>query len=104
MYPSVKLLMALVWLFLGGCIFFWECTHPDRPGLTIWDTGVSIGWGAILLSLYNLVRWWMARSYQTRQRAIAEAERARKSDLQRRSRPPEEINPDLDFTDRPSLE
>jgi hypothetical protein len=76
MYPSVKLLMALVWLFLGGCIFFWEWTHPDRPGLTIWDTGVSIGWGAILLSLYNLLRWWMARSHQSRQRAIAEAERA----------------------------
>jgi hypothetical protein len=99
MYPSAKLLMALVWLFLGGCIFFWEWTHPDRPGLTIWDTGVSIGWGAILLSLYNFLRWWMARSHQSRQRAIAEAESQRRSDLRKRSRSPEEMNPDFDFSD-----
>jgi hypothetical protein len=99
MYPSVKLLMALVWLFLAGCIFFWEWTHPDRPGLTIWKTGISIGWGAMLLSLYNLLRWWMARSYQARQRAIADAERERRSELRKKARPNEERNPDFDFSD-----
>jgi hypothetical protein len=104
MYASVKLFMALVWLFLGGCIFCWEWTHPDRPGLTIWNTGISIGWCAILLGLYNLLRWWMAWSYQKRQRAIEEAEAQRLSDLRRRSRPPQELNPDFDFTDPESTE
>jgi len=104
MYPSVNLLLAMLWLILAGCVFFWEWTHPDRPGLTIWDTGISIGWGLIFLSVYNLLRWSMARSYQARQRATAEAETRRRNELRKRSRPPEEMNPDLDFTDRPSLE
>ena len=101
MYASVKLLMALVWLVLAGCIFLWEWSHPDRGGLTIWETGISIGWGAVLLSLYNLLRWGMARSYQKRQRAIADAEAQRLSELRRRSSPPQERNPDFDFSDQP---
>jgi hypothetical protein len=104
MFASVKLFMALVWLVLGGCIFYWEWTHPDRPGLTIWNTGISIGWGAIVLSVYNLLRWWMAWSYQKRQRAIAEAEAQRLDELRRRSRPSPELNPDFDFSDSGSPE
>lgn len=100
MYASVKLLMALVWLVLGGCIFYWEWSHPDRPGLTIWNTGISIAWGAVALGVYNLLRWWMAWSYQKRQRAIAEAESERLAEIRRRSRPAAELNPDFDFSDR----
>jgi len=99
MYTSVKLFMALVFLVLGGCIFSWEWTHPDQPGLTIWDTGISMGWGPIVLGLFNLLRWWMAWSYQKRQRAIAEAEAQRLDELRRRSRPSPELNPDFDFSD-----
>ncbi len=103
MYASVKLFMALVWLLLGACIFYWEWTHPGRR-LTIWDTGISIGWGAIVLGIYNLLRCWMAWSYQKRQRAIEEAESRRLSELRRRSRPLKELNPDFDFTDPDSTE
>ena len=99
MYPSAKLLMAFVWLFLAGCIFFWEWSHPDRPALTIWDTGVSIGWGAVVLSVYNFIRWGMAKSYQNRQRAIAHAEKERGNQLRKNTRPTEERNPDFDFSD-----
>ena len=104
MYASLKLFMALVWFLLGGCIFCWEWTHPDRPGLKIWNTGISIGWGAIVLGLYNLLRWWMACSYEKRQRANEQAEAQRLNELRRRSRPPEELNPDFDFADRGSKE
>ena len=100
MYPSVKLLMALVWLILGGCILYWEWSHPDRPGLTIWNTGISIGWGAIALGAYNLLRWWMAWSYQKRQRDLAAAEAQRLSELRNRSRPSPQLNPDFDFSDQ----
>src|SRR6516225_12198144 len=102
MYASVKPVMALVWFLLGGCIFYWEWMHPDRPGLTIWNTGISIGWGAIALGLYNLLRWWMAWSYEKRQRAIEQAEAQRQSELRRRFRPPQELNPDFDFSDQDS--
>jgi hypothetical protein len=101
---SVKLFMALVWFLLGACIFCWEWTHPDGQGLTIWNTGISIGWGAIVIGLYNLLRWWMASSYQKRERALEEAETKRLRELRRRSRPPEELNPDFDFSDRDSTE
>jgi hypothetical protein len=104
MYAPVKLFMALVWLVLGACIFYWQGTHPDRPGLTIWDTGISIGWGAIVLSLYNFLRWGMAWSYQKRKRANAEAEAQRLSELRKRSQPPRELNPDFDFSDQDSRE
>ena len=100
MYPAVKFFMALVWLVLGGCILYWEQSHPDRPGLTIWNTGISIGWAAIALGVYNLLRWWMVWSYQKRQRAIAEAESERLAEIRRRSRPSPELNPDFDFSDR----
>jgi hypothetical protein len=70
----------------------------------IWNTGISIGWGAIALGLYNLLRWWMAWSYHKRQRAIEQAETQRQSELRRRTRPPQEFNPDFDFSDRGSTE
>jgi hypothetical protein len=104
MYPLVKLFMALVWLVLGACIFYWQWSHPDRPGLTIWNTGISIGWGAIALGLYNLLRWWMAWSYQKRQRAVVEAEAHRLNELRRRTRPSSGHNPDFDFSDQGSTE
>lgn len=102
MTATVKLVMALVWLFLGGCIFYWQWTHPDRPGMTIWKTGISIGWGLILLSLYNLIWSWIVRSNQKRQRAMAEAEAQRQKEMRRRTHSPPEFNPIFDFTDRPS--
>ena len=99
MYAPVKLFMALVWLVLGGCIFYWEWTHPDQARLTIWNTGISIAWGLIVLSLYNLLSWWMTWSYQKRKRAVAEAEAERLNEIRRRSRPSPEPNPDFDFFD-----
>jgi len=80
-----------------------DITITLRPkGLTIWNTGISIGWGAIALGVYNLLRWWMAWSYQKRQRAIEQAEGQRQSELRRRTRPLQELNPDFDFTDQGS--
>lgn len=101
MYASVKFLMALVWLFIGGGIFFWQWTHPDRPGLTIWDTGISIGWAAILFSLYNLLWGFVAMYKQKRRQAVATAETERQKEMRRRSQPPQEYNPAFDFTERP---
>ncbi len=104
MFASRKLLMGLVWLLLAGCIFFWEWTHPESPGLKIWDTNISIAWVAVLLSLYNIVWWWVARVNQKRQRALEHAEAERRSELRKRARPPQEWNPSLDFTDQQSKE
>ena len=103
MYAPVKLFMALAWLILAGCIFYWEWAYPDQR-LTIARTRISIAWVAIALGLYNLLRWWMAWSFQKRQRAIAEAEAQRRDELRRRTRPSPELNADFDFSDKGSTE
>jgi hypothetical protein len=102
MAATVKLVMALVWLLVGGGIFYWQWAHPDRPGLTIWTTDISIGWAAILLSVYNLLFGLMAFYKQKRQRAVAQAEAQRQKKMRKRSHAPQEPNSAFDFTDKAS--
>jgi hypothetical protein len=104
MYTSVKLFMACIWFLVAGGFFYFDWLHQDRPGLTVWDTGVSIGWVAVFLGLYNLVWWWVSQSREKRRLALREAEARWKSELRNRSRPPQELNPDFDFTDEPPSE
>jgi hypothetical protein len=103
-FTSQKLAMALVWLIAAGCFFFWEWLNPDWPGLKIWDTGISIGWVALLLALYNLIWWGIAFSNQKQQRALAEADAKRRNEMRKRSQPPVELNPSFDFTDDRSVD
>src|SRR5919108_2469712 len=60
--PMVNLLMALCWFAVGCLLLTWHALHPERRILTIGNTGISIGWFALLLAAYNLARWWSIRS------------------------------------------
>jgi len=80
----LNLFIALFWLVLGlGLIFI--------PGFDAWrirGSDLSIGWLAIVLAGYNLLRWWLVRRQQPR--------RMHDNDHP----PPREYNPEFDFSDR----
>jgi hypothetical protein len=58
----LHLLMAACWLILGGVLLAWQGSNPAVPSTSIWGTGISLGWFAIAMALYNLLRWWLGRS------------------------------------------
>jgi hypothetical protein len=83
----LKLFIALLWLVLGlGLIFI--------PGFDAWrirGTDLSIGWFAIALAGYNLLRWWLWQREQ-RPRHFHDDEESPGA--------PREYNPEFDFSDR----
>jgi hypothetical protein len=53
--------MANFWFLAGGALLLWQRFHPEVRGLTIRGTGISFGWLALALALYDLVRWLLGR-------------------------------------------
>jgi hypothetical protein len=83
----LNLVMAVFWLVVGGLLLGWQWLHPENRRLTIFGTGISIGWLALLLALYDLVRWRQERR------------------LTRRQTPPAAVpDPNFNFTDQPPAE
>jgi hypothetical protein len=87
----MHLVLALLWLVLGGAVLAWQGTHPDDPGWRILGSNVSVGWLALLFALYDGLRWWSQRSLP----------QTRRSPRQARSRqapgPSLSADPQLDF-------
>ncbi len=89
------LVMAVVWLVLGVAILV---TDPPGLRLTRFGLDVSAGWFALLLTGYDLARWWGLRSASLRRRAAEKMEQQRPA--RRTTEPPEsERNPDFIFED-----
>ena len=80
----INLLIALFWLALGLFLFFW----PGLPRWQILDTGWSIGWFAIALAGYNLLRGWL----------IVRQQRPRAEPGDQLPGAPREYHPEFDFT------
>src|SRR5436305_718105 len=72
----VNLFLAFVWLVLGIILVGWHWLHPETGVFRIWASNVSVGWLALVLAAYNLIRWWSARSHA---RALQRAEAARRA-------------------------
>jgi hypothetical protein len=53
----INLFLAVFWLSLGGLLISWHWLHPEFRSFRIWGSDVSLGWFALLLALYNVVRW-----------------------------------------------
>jgi hypothetical protein len=90
--------LALIWLIVGAALVVWHRLDPDAPGRNFLGTDVSAGWLAVVLGMYNLVRWWATRSVGRRQQALDE-------DLERRRRrddPERPRDPTFDFSDPPA--
>ena len=83
----VNLAIAGVWLALGLALIF-------VPGFDAWrirGTDLSIGWFAIVLAAYNLLRWWLWKRQQRPRRFHDDDEPPSA---------PQEYHPEFDFSDR----
>jgi hypothetical protein len=91
----ISLFLALFWLVTALAIFAFEWFNPERR-LTIFDTGISAGWFALVLFAYNIIRWRSLRALQGGQR-----DSSRPPTAHRQEPPKPKPNPDFDFSDRP---
>lgn len=59
----VNLFLAFCWLAIGGGLLYWhEKMGQSAFRIPIGDDSISSGWVALLLALYNLVRFWSIRA------------------------------------------
>jgi hypothetical protein len=88
----LHLFLAVFWLVLGAALLIAPKIHPDMPEFRVWGTGLPIGWVAVFLSIYNLLRWsvWY---FPNRRRQ----ESARRPPIRRPRRSPGLAEPDPDF-------
>jgi hypothetical protein len=64
------------------------------------DSSFSVAWLMLLLTLYNLTRWWSSRAYRAERRA----EKLRRENQDSRRHSPEPAgppDPNFNFTDAP---
>jgi hypothetical protein len=97
----LHLFLALCWLAVGVALLTWRWFGRGELDLNIFGSGISLGWFALVLAVYNLARWWSSRSYAIRrQQAIEEAwRRQHRSTIH--ERPPATPDPNFIFTDEP---
>jgi hypothetical protein len=92
----VRLIMAGFWIILGCTLLVWKQQHPESGALTITGTGISVGWLALALAVYDLARWRLDRSRQSP--AITRS--MLRQPEERELRPaPEILNPEFNFSD-----
>jgi hypothetical protein len=84
----MHLSLAVIWIALGIGLIVWHWVDPEATRGKL--GGLSMGWIALVLGVYNLARWWSLRSYQ----AVRQAEREARAERERRGR--EETKPDPD--------
>jgi hypothetical protein len=56
-----RLVATLVWGVLALFLFSWSWWFPDRPAPRIGGSSISLGWFALILALFNLLRWLFGR-------------------------------------------
>ena len=99
----MNLVLAFLWLVVAAGVFIWQASTGD-PRLTfrLGESAVSLGWLALFLSGYNVLRWWVQRAAQVRRGLLQEMEARRRSG----SRPEPFPAPDSDspFTELPRSE
>jgi hypothetical protein len=99
---NFHLLLAVFWLFLGAMLLLVPRFYPEAPDLTIRGIDISAGWVAVVLALYNVVRWWaLLASARGRARNDAGARRPMGRHPTPHHRPGQEPNPAFDFTKPP---
>jgi hypothetical protein len=97
---SLNLIACVFWLIVAAAIFV---SGDQRFVFQIGAVRFSSGWLALLLALYNVVRWWSIRSYRRQRQAEQEALAKRFQRHQDERRDPEQPpDPNFNFTDPPA--
>jgi hypothetical protein len=65
---GIYLFLVLMWGLVAIMLFVLSGENPDSPYLHIGGTGISMGWVALALLLYNLLRLLTQRSVRTTRR------------------------------------
>ena len=97
----INLVMAGLWLILGAALIGWQWTHPEIHNLRIWgwEASARLWWFALILTIYNLVRWWTSHSF-TRQIGAEEESKGRLENS-RSIEEAEVADPTFSFTGEP---
>jgi hypothetical protein len=95
MNVNLNLILASLWLTLGAALLYVQWSNPQAPmRVPIAGLDVSLGWVAVALGVYNILRWGLQAAVTRRPAAPAEPHR-------RRSAPVQEPDPTFDFSRDP---
>src|SRR5262249_44266308 len=73
-----NLIFAIIWLVLGLGLLAYDHLAPGGAApFRIGDTDVSLGWIALALAAYNIVRWWSRRASWRARKQEEKSERRR---------------------------
>ena len=95
---NLYLFMAVFWLVLGLALVIVPGVNPKALPWAMLGGRISVGWLALVLALYNVLRWWLLRSAAQR-RAREEDRQPVRSALS--ASPPPAPDPNFQFTDPP---
>jgi len=71
------LFMAIFWALVAAAFFLWRVYSPDERGMSLPYSNFSVGWLALVLVAYNLVRWWSRRMIERSRRSQQDVGRRR---------------------------
>ena len=99
----INLILAFIWAVVGVGLIVYHATTNDQWGrIHLIDGNFSMGWAALVLCAYNLVRYWARRMMLAHRRLQDEMRFRRAEMLAKKPRPQYgDPNPDFMFTDEP---
>ena len=98
---NYSLVMAIIWFVFGVGWFIAAWTTGGKlPVIHLGQVDVSPAWLALLLGVYNVVRWRMRPRRRT-QDALHDALEARRRMHHSEEHPPGPPDPNFNFTDAP---
>jgi membrane protein implicated in regulation of membrane protease activity len=80
---TLNLFLAIFWVVVAGVFF---TVVPPLAGGADWSalwTRLSPGWLAIVLAIYNLIRWWAGRTLAKRRQGRGSASEQRSQPRQK---------------------
>ena len=94
-----RLWLAFIWLLVGIGFIVYHAVTAD-PRWRIGSTGLSLGWAALVIAVYNLARWWVFR-VALGDRHVVDRIRLRRAQMLAEAPPQKrgEPDPNFNFTD-----
>jgi|SRR6516162_2897828 hypothetical protein len=96
---AINLILAIFWLLIGLALLLFPFANPAFLQRTIWGSQFSIGWVALLLSLYNWLK--VGFRYYTRRQKTPGTSPVRRPSRSSPSASVRQPQPDPNFQFRP---